>query len=148
MRARVGNVGATAENGDGRAALERTAVGTGIDAEGEATDDDQARRRELPTQLASNPTTVGTGPHGTVRIQLLQQGRVAAANQGPRCIGGIAQATRIARIVATAGPALRRDQVLAKTPLRHGFDLGQHLRRHLGRRGIGQVLVGEAQEFG
>ena len=50
MTGRVGDVGAAAEDGDRAAAVDRAAMGAGIDPEGEAADDDEARGGQLATE--------------------------------------------------------------------------------------------------
>ena len=111
MRRRVGDVGAAAEDGDRPARVDGAAVGAGVDAEGEAADHDQPRRRQLAAEVAGDLAPVGGGParaddrHRAERLEAVEQARVAAADQRPGRVVGVAQADRVEVAVPAAGPA-------------------------------------------
>ncbi len=97
VRGGIGDIGAAAEHRDGAPRLERAAMRAGVDAEGEPADDEQPRGGQFAAELAGHLAAVGAGPpgadHGHRRLgsRPLEQRRVAAADQRPGRIGGVAQ---------------------------------------------------------
>ena len=64
VRRRVGDVGAAAEDGDRAPGSSAPAVGAGVDAEGEAADDDQPGRGQVAAELAGDLAAVGARAAG------------------------------------------------------------------------------------
>ncbi len=153
MGGRVGNVGATAEHGHGRPGVQRAAVSTGVDAECEATDDEETRTRQIATQLARDLAAIGAGApgpdesHRLIGDEASQERGVPPADQRPRGSNGIAEARWIAGIVLAASPAFRRDQLGLEPLLWQGIDLCDELYGDLRRCGLGQLRAAETKQL-
>jgi len=124
----------------GKVQRQGAAVRAGVDAEGEAADDDDPCRRQLPPQLASDLAAVGGGAAGTDerhrpdRLQLGEQRRLAATEERPGGVVGVAELRRVALAVAAAGPATGRRQLPAQAVLAQRLDPRQQLLGDLRRR--------------
>ena len=117
-----------------RPGLQRPAVGAGVDAEGEAADDDEPGRRQVAAELAGDVAAVGAGAAGPDHRhrprpvgELAQQGRIAAADQRPGRVGRVAQALGVERVVAAAAPAAGRRQARRQAALGERLDRLQEL---------------------
>ena len=151
---RVGDVGAAAEHGDRAAGVERAAVGAGVDAEGEAADDDHPGRRQLPPQLAGDLAAVGGGAAGADDRSPRRTARGRRAGRGRR--GRSAPRARRRRRAARPGRGRRGGSRPSTAPPASSAarwrsverrDPAQQLGGDLRRRGGDQVLVAEAQQF-
>ena len=155
MGGRVGAVGTAAEHGQGGSAgIERATMGAGVDAEGEAADHDQARAAHLSRQLARDLAPVGGRPpraddrHRRLRLEATEEGAVAAADQRPGRVAGVAETGRIEIVVAADRPARGAGDPLPQLVLAKSFHFAEDLLRRIRGDDLDQVRVVEAQKFG
>ena len=153
VRRRVGNVGPASEHGDRRAGVDGAAVGGGVDPEGHAADDDQARDRELIAEAPRHLAPVSGRPprpddgDGFLGQISRQQAPVADSDQGSRGVRGDREGAGVGVVVSAAGPAPGRRELGPHAGLSDPVDLGAQPLRVLGRHRLRQPIVVEPQQL-